>query len=335
METTKTKDFPVGSVVVIFSASHLLMRGVGGYLADFAAECTRIKYNFKGGVLVVPGVPVLLQGLTDPFVARLIFELQNWLKTIQDPYPYKTWDLVVESMKELSEGQTCIGTKNKYNVPSTLYSVHLDKFVTWLSEEWTTLPAGVLPLTPEWEEKIVKSLVNELNEFFQLELGKEPSCDRLTKADEENQRPSILMIAASHGVRESTILADRGYRVTICGNPGWRALKGTVSGMAEKVRESLMDMKPSDVIIIQCLDNSSYMSRTEEGGDLPIRQYGNGEYHVDGELVYAGKEKQLHIFKTILPIGQAGDLHGPPGKIHQHGLLRQQRAPDQQRGAWF
>jgi len=110
------------------------------------------------------------------------------------------------------------------------------------------------------------------------------------------------MIAASHGVRESNILADRGYRVTICGNPGWRALKGTVRGMAEKVRESLVDMKPNDVIIVQCLDNSSYMSRTEEGGDLPIRQYGNGKYHVDRELVYAGKEKQLHIFKTILPI---------------------------------
>jgi hypothetical protein len=45
------------------------------------------------------------------------------------------------------------------------------------------------------------------------------------------------------------------------------------------------------------------MSRTEEGGDLPIRQYGDsGEYHMDGDLVYAGKEKQLHLFKTILPI---------------------------------
>jgi len=75
-------DLPSGSVVILFSASHLLMRGVGGYLADLAAEHTRIKNIFRGGVLVVPGVPILLQGVSDPFLARLIFEIQGWLKTI-------------------------------------------------------------------------------------------------------------------------------------------------------------------------------------------------------------------------------------------------------------
>ena len=56
-----------------------------------------------------------------------------------------------------------------------------------------------------------------------------------------------------------------------------------------------------DVIIVHCLDNTVYLARTEEGGDLPIRQYSNGEYHVDGELVLSCKERQYSIFKSILP----------------------------------
>jgi len=75
-----------------------------------------------------------------------------------------------------------------------------------------------------------------------------------------------------------------------------------VKEMAEKVEESLGNMRTSDIVVVQILDSSSYMARTEEGGDLPICQFANGEFHVVGELVYAGKEKQLHLLKTILPI---------------------------------
>jgi hypothetical protein len=228
--------------------------------------------------------------------------MQGWLKTIQDPYPYRTWDKVIEGLSDLSLGPTSVGTKNKYNVPSSLSNDHISGFKTWVSEEWASLPNGVHPLTPEWEEKIVKSLICELNSFFDLELGKEPSCDRLATVGDSQQRPDILMISASHGIRVSNILADRGYSVTICGRPGWRALKGTVKEMAEKVEESLGNMRTSDIVVVQILDSSSYMARTEEGGDLPICQFANGEFHVVGELVYAGKEKQLHLLKTILPI---------------------------------
>jgi len=43
------------------------------------------------------------------------------------------------------------------------------------------------------------------------------------------------------------------------------------------------------------------MSRTEEGGDLPIRRIPNNDYHVDGELVLASKERLLMYFRNCLP----------------------------------
>ena len=109
------------------------------------------------------------------------------------------------------------------------------------------------------------------------------------------------MVGASHTYREGDILADRGYQVTLCGEPGWRAHSYSAGAMKENLAKALEDMSSRDVIVVQCLDNTSYMARTEEGGDLPIRQFFNGEYHVEGELILACKERQHVLFKSILP----------------------------------
>jgi hypothetical protein len=56
------RDFPAGSVVVLASASHLTLHGVGGYIPDLAVEFTRNEKKFRrggGGVICYPGVPIL------------------------------------------------------------------------------------------------------------------------------------------------------------------------------------------------------------------------------------------------------------------------------------
>jgi hypothetical protein len=72
--------------------------------------------------------------------------------------------------------------------------------------------------------------------------------------------------------------------------------------MSAKVEEALQYMTPHDVIILHLFDNVAYMSRSEEGGDLPIRQYGNGEFHVEGDLVLASKDRLYMFFKNALPL---------------------------------
>jgi hypothetical protein len=186
-------------------------------------------------------------------------------------------------------------------VPTDLNSVHPLSFSTWVAEDWTSLPIGVLPASKELEEKIILSLIKELTDYFQIELGKEPILDRLEVPAHDDGKPAVLMIGASHCTREANILSDRGYQVSICGKPGWRILSGNVNEMVRKVKEALENLNPNDIVVVQCLDNSSFMSSTEEGGDLPIRKY-NDEYHVDGDLIYVGKEKQHQLFKVLLPV---------------------------------
>jgi hypothetical protein len=72
--------------------------------------------------------------------------------------------------------------------------------------------------------------------------------------------------------------------------------------MADCVKEALTELSPNDIVVIHCFDNVAFMARSEEGGDLPIRRYCDGEYHIEGELVVASKERLYMFFRNCLPV---------------------------------
>jgi hypothetical protein len=65
--------------------------------------------------------------------------------------------------------------------------------------------------------------------------------------------------------------------------------------MAERVQEALRGLCEDDVIVVHCCDNTAFMARTEEGGDLPIRNIA-GKYHMEGDLVVASRERLFMVF---------------------------------------
>jgi hypothetical protein len=301
LDITKGREFPAGSVVVLCSASHLTLHGVSGYISDLAVEFSRIENKFRGGVICFPGVPILGGGSTDSFFIRSLFELEGWLKASSDPYPRETWELLLGLMRELSLGGVQAPHTSKVRLPDSLRDFRQGER-TWVSEGWTNLPNGVQPFQQEHESKVVCSLINELNGMFNLDLGKEPGFDRFSENAPVADRPRILLIGASHVVREGDILADRGYEVTLVSKPGWRATKGAVDEMVEKVKEALVNLSPHDVVVVQLLDNISYLARSDEGGDLPIRRYVDGVFHIEGDLVLAGKDRQFMTFQNLEPL---------------------------------
>jgi hypothetical protein len=132
---------------------------------------------------------------------------------------------------------------------------------------------------------LVSTLTRELNGLYNLGLGTDPSTDRLVEAPINTGKPRVLMIGASHVEREALILADRGFDVTVCSKPGWRATQGAATEMAEKVEEAL-----------------------QEHRDLPIRRYPDGAFHVEGDSVLAGKDRQFLVCNILKPVLQK--LHG-------------------------
>jgi hypothetical protein len=56
------------------------------------------------------------------------------------------------------------------------------------------------------------------------------------------------------------------------------------------------------IIILAMLDNAFFLARYEDGAEIGIRRAVDGQYHIDGSLGYAPREKQIIIFNQLLPL---------------------------------
>ncbi len=149
---------------------------------------------------------------------------------------------------------------------------------------------GVQAFQQEHESEIVCFLISKLG-IFNLGLGSEPGFDRMIDRESLPEKPRIHLIGSLHVIREG--LADKGYEVTLVYKPDWRALTGTMDEKVEMVNEAMASLTPRDLVVVQWCHNSEVV------GYLPIRQYVDGEFHIEGYLILAGKDRQFMTFQNI------------------------------------
>jgi hypothetical protein len=226
-------------------------------------------------------------------------EFGEWAKTTGEPFPAQTSEALGSGIISDSFKGTFRQEKTKIPLPDSLRNSQRER--SWSSGGWAS-PCGVQPVGPDLEKSLIGALVNELNSLYNLGLGTETIHDRLESEDSSSPPRRYLFIGGSHTKKEGNAIADRGHEVIICAASGWRPNKTAVEEMVSKVEEALLEMTPNDVIVLHLYDNIAYMARSEEGGDLPIRQYVNGEFHVEGDLVIAGKDRLFMYFKNTLPL---------------------------------
>jgi hypothetical protein len=281
-----------------------MLRGVAGYMADYMEEVGRLNKVFQGGLICSHGIPILNGGVRDSTLIRAILELSEWLKISGEIYPQKTWT-TVSSMILLEKCNGSFLTET-FRHPMPIRGTFVTR--SWVSGGWAS-PSGVQPCSPENEKNIVQTLCREINCVFNAGLCTEPVMDTVPSVEaEEGRKPKFLVIGGSHAIQEAEVLAAKGYDVVTSAASGWRANKTASEEMAVKVQEALKDFCEDDVVVVHCCDNTAFMARTEDGGDLPIRRVlpGDlnvelGDYHVEGDLVVASKERQYMFFKNCLP----------------------------------
>jgi len=296
LDITK-KGIPTGSVVVLGSATHLQMRGVGGYAFDLAGEMDRLNKRFKGGLVIMPGVPIFMGGTNDRTVIRAVIELGRWFHFSGTRYLKKTWDSIAADLILESKGGTYITEIFRHNMPENLADYQTQR--SWVSGGWAS-PCEAHPCSPELEERITKTMICELNNMFNLQLGHEPILDR-TRSEPVPGRMKFLTIGGSHSIREGKSLAAKGYDVLTCAIGGWKPTESACKEMTASVEKSLASLTNDDIVVVHCWDNIAFMARTEEGGDLPIRKDEKGKHHVEGEIVLAGKDRLYMFFKNCIP----------------------------------
>ena len=179
---------------------------------DMADEMGRLNALFRGGVVCVPGVPILLGGCEDKTLIRSLIEAGKWLTWSGTQFLKETWEIFAKTLLESEKGGYYETEVFRHTVPENLSSCQSQ--CSWISGGWAS-PRGAHPATIQIKTAIIKSLTLELNSLFGLELCTEPIHDRLTPTVVSGTKKA-LVIGASHALREGNVLAERGYDVITC-----------------------------------------------------------------------------------------------------------------------
>jgi hypothetical protein len=78
---------PIGSVIVLASAAHLFVEGLAAYAESMVDQLNKIGRIFRGGVVGLPGMPVLVGGADCPEAVRALSDLCGWLPALTLPEP--------------------------------------------------------------------------------------------------------------------------------------------------------------------------------------------------------------------------------------------------------
>jgi hypothetical protein len=92
---------------------------------------------------------------------------------------------------------------------------------------------------------------------------------------------------------------------------GWKLNKENVDKLTPDLKEILSGLPPNTAVIFFCLDNSSFLAASEEGGIVPISKCvpEDNYYHMVGALVVAPERvMQYEITQLRRAIAECGDF---------------------------
>ncbi len=303
-------DVPMGTVVVISSASHLGRSGTAAYAGDIVAAMSRIREAYGRSVRVVHGFPLIGGGLVDESTVRGLREIEYWLAEVDrrrlGSLP-ETSDYYVKHFLTTKTLHTANSKQRQaLKLPTSLHSSDSGIFV---SPGWEDLPGSLPALGEEDERAFLHVMLSELNNKFALQLDTCPITDRSSQPGTDNAdecRFGIVLAGSSHSVRLIDPLESTNLRVVDSTTPGFRVTDQSVAEMAAELAEKVSDLDPNDnVIVIQLLDNSSYECKTLNGDRILPKRGRDGKFHAVGELGVIRKDTLREHFMAMQPIFRA------------------------------
>jgi hypothetical protein len=276
------------------------MVGTEHYLTDWVHSRWWLKERLGNGVLVLPLVPVLLEGTSDKCTIRALVESLNWFSALSATEAV----LMRDSIKMVLGTQLlCTGDKGWqadrqcFRLPAGLDT---RATVATVSDGW-----GVPPVPEEAEKRLVNSLLAGLNEAFGLNLDTDPCMARkIGDINEQREADSseqyTVILGSSHASRLCGAMTTIGMSgVTSITSSSWKLSKDTIEEVLVKLNK--LEEAP-DRIILQMLDNNIFFAVKEDGSMVLPAKHKDGKYHIVGELTVASKQQTEHLCKMVVPL---------------------------------
>jgi hypothetical protein len=201
-------SLPVGSVVLLSSASHLASVGTAGYAEDVARCSKYLLQAFSNNIHVKHGVFTLLNGTESPELIRSIAEIDGWLSHLHgmDSFPInarKACNLAIKNAGSGTQTDYCL----KLRFPTSLNTYEK---TTLISSGWGDLPCTVAQLSPPQEKDIIDALLSDLNGVFSFTFGTDVSVIRDVRAGARRTGRKIVVVGASLAERLHEAVSELG-----------------------------------------------------------------------------------------------------------------------------
>jgi hypothetical protein len=158
---------------------------------------------------------------------------------------------------------------------------------------------GIPAFVPSWsqtdEKRFLDGLLKDLNENLLAGLDPNPNLSRskvkpaMYPAVRSGVIEKIVFVGGSNAKKLSQAAALLGIDAYMIAKGGWKLNRENVDKLIPDLHELLSGLPPGTPIVLFCLDNTSFLAATEEGGMVPISKYVTDDsgYHVNGALVVA------------------------------------------------
>jgi hypothetical protein len=348
LEITKGFLIPSGSVLVIFSASHLAWSGAAAYSKEWTVARQKIIRVLGGGVEVLHGFPLLQIGTADLSFLRSLIDLQLWhdqMGVSKGRDICVTRDNVYShyfpKTEPVAKSEPGAGTPLAPEGPGTPLAPGCDPIILKMPVDLTTneegmflspgyklLPSSLEPLAAEDELALLLDLVKELNEKFVLDLDDDIELmDKLLcdPQEEEEILRRFVVVGNSHASRLVCAMEDAGLDARLISASGWAEDPDICDNIVQMIKEEV-ELHGKDVILVYFLyDNEVYVVDHEDGEQTaPVKIPGSSKYHINGKLGVVDREKFKAIFNVSVPLLRAG---GECPKILMSPLLRYMTSP--------
>jgi hypothetical protein len=217
---------PKGSVIMLFSASHLANVGVAEYAEQLIEASKRLKDKLGKETLVAPLPPVLLGGCNDPSLVRSLYELIVW----SDSYYRGMEGYLEESTISALATIKYLGTDNREDWEERRIALPCKEGgkQAWSSggKDSRAMPCSVRPLTVSLEKKVIGNIINEIRSKLALDLDPTPCHERTVGAQSKpKKKTQYVVVGSSNARRTSKALERAGITVHLIFKPNWKKWK--------------------------------------------------------------------------------------------------------------
>jgi hypothetical protein len=296
-----------GSMVMIFSASHMTTAGTAGVIEDLLVTSAQIKSVLGQHVMVAPAPHLFMGGCRSKEVVGTCAEVSAWIDEgygedegyLVESFRLANKTLVAHNNDDLQEDYTV-----RIRLPNT--NVLRKGKRCWIIGGFTVKKL-IKPADLCTEAKILLSIIEEIRGKMAINLGPAPTFARVVEvpaAAEQEGSMRYLVVGDNHRKNLVEAMRHKGDTTHAVVIPNWRATSKGVEFLDEKMNLAFSHKRPF-VIILQILDENTFLTMAEDGMQQPAWPDPEAKLHVEGRLVVAKDDVLTVLLKLLEPVWKA------------------------------